>query len=69
MEAVKAIMDGRYDGTAMNDPAVLGKLAVQTAIKLANGESVEKFVDGGTGLIDGSNAAEFYNEANTFATK
>lgn len=69
MEAVKAIMDGRYDGTAMNDPAVLGKLAVQTAIKLANGESVEKFVDGGTGLIDSSNAAKFYNEANTFATK
>lgn len=69
MEAVKAIMDGRYDGTAMNDPAVLGTLAVQTAIKLANGQSVEKFVDGGTGLIDSSNAAKFYNEANTFATK
>lgn len=69
MEAVKAIMDGRYDGTAMNDPAVLGKLAVQTAIKLANGESVETFIDGGTGLIDSSNAAEFYNESNTFATK
>ncbi len=69
MEAVKAIMDGRYDGTAMNDPAVLGTLAVQTAIKLANGETVEKFVDGGTGLIDSSNAAKFYNEGNTFATK
>jgi ribose transport system substrate-binding protein len=69
MEAVKAIMDGRYDGTAMNDPAVLGTLAIQTAVKLAKGETVPTFIDGGTDLIDGSNAAEYYNVNDTFATK
>lgn len=68
MEAVKAIIDGRYHGTAMNDPAVLGQLAVETAIKLANGESVPEYIDGGTNLIDKNNAEKFYNPAETFAT-
>lgn len=69
MEAVKAIIDGRYDGTAMNDPAVLGTLAIQTAIKLAKGETVDAFIDGGTDLIDVSNAKMYYNDDDTFATK
>lgn len=67
MEAVKAIVDGRYDGTAMNDPAVLGRLAVETAIKLANGEQVPSYIDGGTNLIDKNNAMDFYNEDQAFA--
>ncbi|MCK9287247.1 MAG: substrate-binding domain-containing protein [Sphaerochaetaceae bacterium] len=67
MEAVKAIVDGRYNGTAMNDPAVLGRLAVETAIKLVNGEKVPEYIDGGTNLIDKNNAAKFYNAANVFA--
>ena len=57
MEAVKAIIDGRYNGTAMNDPAVLGRKAVETAIKLKNKEKVPEYIDGGTNLIDKSNAA------------
>lgn len=67
MEAVQAISDGRYHGTAMNDPAVLGRLVVENAIKLANGETVPEYIDGGTHLIDKSNAASFYNKNNVFA--
>ena len=67
MEAVKAIIDGRYNGTAMNDPAVLGRKAVETAIKLKNKEKVPEYIDGGTNLIDKSNAKTFYNEKNSFA--
>jgi ribose transport system substrate-binding protein len=68
MEAIKAIMDGRYDGTAMNDPAYLGKIAVDAAIKLANKQSVPAYIDGGSKLIDKSNAKTFYDPKNTFAT-
>jgi ribose transport system substrate-binding protein len=67
MEAVKAIIDGRYHGTAMNDPAVLGRLAVETAIKLANGEKVPEYIDGGTNLIDKTNAKDFYDASGIFA--
>ena len=67
MEAVKAIIDGRYNGTAMHDPAVLRRKAVETAIKLKNKEKVPEYIDGGTNLIDKSNAKTFYNEKNSFA--
>ena len=67
MEAVGAIVDGRYHGTAMNDPAYLGQLAVETAVSLAKGENTPEYIDGGTALIDASNASEFYDESQAFA--
>ncbi|WP_126429137.1 substrate-binding domain-containing protein [Brevibacillus marinus] len=66
-EAIKAIIDGRYDATVLNDPAKLGALAIDTAVKVAKGESVPEYVDGGTGLIDASNAQEYYNAEEIFA--
>lgn len=51
----------------MNDPAVLGRLVVENAVKLANDEKVPEYIDGGTKLIDKSNAASFYNKNNVFA--
>lgn len=57
MEAVKGIADGdQFVATASNDPATEGQQAVDTAIRVAGGESVEKFVDAGTGLVDKTNA-------------
>lgn len=57
MEAVKEIASGdQFVATASNDPGTEGKAAVDTAIKVAKGESVAKFVDAGTGLVDKSNA-------------
>ena len=35
-EAVKLIEDGKYGATGMNDPAVIGKMAVDLAVKVAN---------------------------------
>lgn len=67
MEAVKAISDGKYEATAGNDPGVLGTLAVNAAIDLASGKTVEKYLDGGTVLIDKSNAASYYNKDKVFA--
>jgi len=61
MEAVEAIVDGRYICTSANDPFKFGQVAVEVAIKLAKGESVEAEVDCGTFLINEENASQYYN--------
>jgi len=61
MEAVQAIVDGRYDATTANDPQFLGTLAVRVAAKVAAGEQVPEYVDAGSILITKDNAAEFLN--------
>jgi ribose transport system substrate-binding protein len=61
MEAVEAIKDGRYLCTSANDPFKFGQVAVETAIKIANGESVEKNIDCGTFLINKDNADKYYD--------
>jgi ribose transport system substrate-binding protein len=67
MEAVKAIANGdQYVATALNDPNTEGKLAIQTAVKAAHGESVETFVDAGTGLVTKPTAASLVGSS-TFA--
>ncbi|MDF2682821.1 MAG: sugar transporter substrate-binding protein [Brevibacillus sp.] len=66
-EAVKAIIDGKYSATVFNDPSKLGSIVVDTALKVAKGEQVPEYVDGGTGLIDASNAKDVYNEKDVFA--
>jgi ribose transport system substrate-binding protein len=61
MEAVEAIKDGRYVCTSANDPFKFGQVAVEVAIKLANGETVDAEVDCGTFLINEENASQYYN--------
>lgn len=62
MEAVKLIEEGKYVCTTMNDPATELRVAIDTAIKLINGEDVEKEVDAGTGLINADNVAEYVGD-------
>ncbi|MGM8212711.1 substrate-binding domain-containing protein [Virgibacillus sp. W0430] len=62
MEAVKQIQEGNFDATVLNDPIKLGELAVETAVKVANGEAVEQYIDGGTGPITKENASDYINE-------
>lgn len=61
MEAVQAIVDGRYQATTANDPQFLGTLAVRVAAKVAAGEEVPDYVDAGSILITAENAQEFLN--------
>jgi ribose transport system substrate-binding protein len=64
MESVKAIADGdQYVATSLNDPQYQGQLAVDTAIKVAGGGTVESFIDAGTTLVDKSNASTFVGSA------
>jgi ribose transport system substrate-binding protein len=66
-EAVKAIVDGQYEATVFNDPVKLGKLTIDTAVKVSKGEKVPEYVDAGTGLIDQNNAQSVYNKNDVFA--
>ena len=55
-----AIANGEMSGTAMQDPQQEGELALATIIKLIRGEPVDKWVKLPTGIIDQSNASQFY---------
>ena len=62
-----AIEDGTYAITTMNDPGALIKTAIDTTLKVLNGEEYEEYVDAGTGVIDSSNAAEYVDDSLAFA--
>ena len=67
MEAVMAIQDGKYSITTMNDPGSLLKVAMNTTLKVLNGEDYDEFVDAGTGVIDSSNVADYVDDSLAFA--
>lgn len=67
MEAVLSIESGSYACTASNDPVLLGQTAVDTAIKVMNGEEVDSFVDAGTIVIDAKNVSDYANKDLDFA--
>ncbi len=67
MEAVLKIKEGKYHITTMNDPTSLARTAVDTALKVLNGEEFEEFVDAGTGIIDANNVDEYVDESLAFA--
>ena len=63
MEAVKAIDSGdQFVATALNDPISLGAVAADTAIKSAEGESVDAEIDAGTALVTKENAADYVGD-------
>jgi ribose transport system substrate-binding protein len=67
MQAIKSIQGGSYDGTVLNDPALLGALAVETALGVLNGETYPEFIDAGTGLITKDNVAKYLDDSKVFA--
>jgi ribose transport system substrate-binding protein len=67
IEAVGAIRDRRYLATAANDPSSMGRVALETAVRIARGETVPREIDPGSFLIDASNAHLYYNPALMFA--
>jgi len=69
MEAVDAIADtDQYIATSLNDPIDLGRVAAETAISVAGGESVDAEIDAGTELVTKDNAADYVSDA-LFAAK
>lgn len=67
MEAIKAIQAGKYDATVLNDPQVLGKMVVDTALGVLDGKKYPEFIDAGTMPITKENAAQLLNDKLVFA--
>ena len=55
-DAIAAVMDGRMAATVQQQPALLGATAVDNAVKLINGEAVEKNVPVEVTLVTKENA-------------
>jgi ribose transport system substrate-binding protein len=58
-EAVRAVEAGRMAGDVAMYPEMLGRGAVEAAVKAARGEPVEKRIDTGEALVTKENAAQF----------
>ena len=55
-DAIEAVKAGRMGGTVAQQPALLGATAVENALKLINGETVEKSIPVEVTLITAENA-------------
>ncbi len=58
-EAVRAVKAGQMDAVVAQHPAQMGKLAVESAIKVLSGQKIEKRIDTGTTLVTKENADEY----------
>jgi ribose transport system substrate-binding protein len=55
-DAIKAIKDGKLAATVQQQPAVMGKLGVETAVNILNGKTVDKFIPVPLNLVTKENA-------------
>jgi len=63
-EALDAIAKGnQYVSTALNDPRYLGEVAIDTARKLAAGQTVPNSIDAGTEVVTKANVAQVKHDA------
>ena len=62
-EALALIKDGKYGATALNDPALVARTAVDIGVKAATGQAsaVPKISYTPSAVIDKSNVDKFYN--------
>lgn len=58
-DALTAVKDGKMAGTIAQQPALMGKLAVETAAKVAKGETVEKSIPVEITLVNKDNVDQF----------
>lgn len=58
-EAVRAVKAGRMHAVVAQHPFEMGRRAVEAAIQVLRGESIEKRIDTGTTLVTRENADEF----------
>jgi ribose transport system substrate-binding protein len=50
-DAVKAVKDGKLAATVAQQPALMGQMAVETAVKYLNGQQVEKYIPVALSLV------------------
>lgn len=54
-DAMKSIKAGELTGSVAQSPYNIGKLGVENAVKVANGETIDKRIDTGTSMITSEN--------------
>ncbi len=60
-EAYELIMDGKFGATALNSPANLARLVVESVVKYLNGEQLEKIILTPAVIITEDNVAQYYD--------
>lgn len=68
-DALKSIKEGKLTGTVAQSAYNIGKVGVETAVKVINGETVESKVDTGTSLIDSTNVDKAQADLNKYLGK
>ncbi|HUG42663.1 MAG TPA: sugar ABC transporter substrate-binding protein [Acidobacteriota bacterium] len=58
-EAVQAIQNHRIHAVVAQDPGLMGRLSVEAAVRLLNGETLEPFIDSGTELVTEGDVDDF----------
>lgn len=58
-EALQAVQDGRMSGTVAQQPGELGKVAVENALKVIDGETVENQIPVPVQVVTQDNVSEF----------
>lgn len=58
-DVCQGTLDGIYLGTVAQDPYQMGVLAIDNALALYNGETIESRIDSGCGVVTAENAQEF----------
>jgi ribose transport system substrate-binding protein len=57
-EIINLIEEGRLFGTVAQNPYDMGFLSIETAMKVINGENVERYIDSGVDIIIKGNATQ-----------
>lgn len=58
-DVCQGTLDGLYLGTVAQDPYQMGVLAIDNALALFNGESIESRIDSGCAVVTAENAQDF----------
>lgn len=58
-DALQAVKDGRMAGTVAQQPALMGSLGVESAVKLVNGEELPEYVPVDLKMVTPENVDEF----------
>jgi ribose transport system substrate-binding protein len=62
MESLKAMKDGTYSATSLNDPQYLGRLTVQAADRLLKCQETAPVIDAGTTLVTPANVDQYLGD-------
>lgn len=60
-EAYELIMEGKYGATALNSPAELARLVIESVVRYKNGQKLDKVIHTPAIVISKDNVEEYYN--------